>query len=302
MVVTMKALKNLALFVIIAVAMVISGYAAFEVLTQHVGISAYLALAAAIVIDAAALWLGHHAVVLAKLGDSTTKVQLATWFMIAISLGVNFLHGYLAGGWIGGCVGIIYPLIAALLFHFFIAHTIRETLRSRGRILPEKPLVSGSRKYRDKARHVALQKDYVALTYDMAEDNLRQQRDKLKTDETKPLHVSQAIDTSETAQRYNETSNETAETTSDTSETDVARQIETVLDGIETPEDLVSLPDYLSPGMNTPMICRLLVDNDVRDIDTAVRYVNILNEDSVSRATVRQNMSRATKKLESETK
>jgi hypothetical protein len=295
MVVTMKRLMHWMFFPILLITLAVSGYATYEVLAQTVGINTYIALGAAAVIDLAAIWLGLHATILAKLGDSTKLVQWATRFVIAISIAVNFYHGYQAGGYTGGLVGIIFPVLAALLFHFYISHTIRETLREQGLIIPRKPVYLKSRRYGDKTRQNAIQRDYVALTYDMAEDNLRQQRDKLKTGATKPLHVSQPVAVSETKPLQVVAPERDSVTT-------VARQIDEIVADIETPETLVALPDYLSPGMNTSQICRLLVEHDIRDIDVAHEYVNALNEDSVSRNTVRQGMLRATKKLEDATK
>lgn len=275
----MRIVKNLALFIIIAVAMVISGYAAFEVLTTHVGVHAYLALSAAIVIDAAALWLGHHAVVLAKLGDSTTKVQLATWFMISISLGVNFLHGYLAGGWIGGFVGIIYPLIAAMLFHFFIAHTIRETLRARGRILPEKPVYLKSRKYGDKARQKQIERDYVSLTYAMAQDNLRQLRDSINPERD-------TVETSETAPVSHET-------TKRDSETELVSQRDTdetasLVNGVFAAQMLRDINET----MTIKQIIEVLVSQGIKDYDALETAVTEVKGQAVSRGTIRKTASR----------
>ena len=275
----MKTLVNLALFVIVAVAMVISGYAAFEVLTTHVGINSYLALAAAIVIDAAALWLGHHAVVLAKLGDNTNKVQAATWFLICISLGVNFLHGFLAGGWIGGSVGIIYPLVAAVLFHFFIAHTIRETLRARGRILPERPVYLKSRKYADKARQEQIERDYVALTYETAETNLRLKRDKLKPVQdsgTKlvPIHATGC----KTARQ--------AETTPVPPET--ADETASLVNGVFAAQMLRDINET----MTIKQIIEVLVSQGIKDYDELETAVTEAKGKPVSRATIRKTANR----------
>jgi hypothetical protein len=281
-------MKAAVFWIITATALVVSGNATYEVLTGTVGIQTYIALAAAVVIDAAAIWMGWHTTTLAKLGDSTRAAQLATWFIISISLVVNFYHGYVEGSWAGGLVGLIFPLLAALLYDFYIRHTIREELRSRGLILPEKPNFIKSRKYGDKSREEKINRDYVSLTYDLAEDNLAAKRYNLKTEE---IHVSQALELVSPAQI-------TSDTTEETDDTDLSSQVEAVFADVTDEDNLVSLPDYLSPGMNTSQICRLLVSHGVRDIDTAERYINIINEDTVSRATVRQTLLREIKKYE----
>lgn len=278
-------MKAFGFWIIAGIALLVSGNATYEVLTSTVGIQTYIALAAAIVIDAAAIWMGHHTTTLAKLGDSTRTAQLATWVIICISIAVNYFHGFVEGGLVGGLVGIIFPLLAALLYDFFIRHTIREELRSRGRILPEKPIFIKSRKHGDKSRVAAIEKAYVSLTYDMAEDNINRLRDSI---DTSKLPVSPA-------KTISDTSHETEKTQQSP---DVSHQVDDVFADVTDEDKLVSLPDYLSPGMNTAQICRLLVEHNVRDIDTAERYINIINEDTVSRATVRQSLLRAIKKYE----
>lgn len=197
---------SLLIFVpVLLVTLLVSGNATYEVLTYTVGISSAIALGAAIVIDAAAIWLGLHATILAKLGDKTTLVQAATWLVTAISIAVNFYHGWVAGALAGGLVGIIFPVLAAILFKFFIKHTIREALRSRGRILPEKPIYLKSGKYGDKARQQQIERDYASLTYALAEDNLRQQRDSIRTSKTKPEAVRQDKLEQSSEQQDNET-------------------------------------------------------------------------------------------------
>lgn len=277
---------------ILAITLMVSGNATYEVLTGTVGINTWIALAAALAIDGAAIWMGHHATILAKLGDSTTAVHLATWFIIAMSLSVNFYHGYASGGLAGGLVGTIFPILSAMLFEFFIRKTIRETLKDMGLVMPAKPRWIKSRKYGDKTADAQLEHHYVALTRYKAATYLSRLRD-IETPVAR--HTRQFDETARQIVRQ-------VETVPATSVTDVARQIDEIVADIETPETLVALPDYLSPGMNTSQICRLLVEHDIRDIDVAHEYVNALNEDSVSRNTVRQGLLRATKKMEVVTK
>lgn len=267
-----RLLQNGFFWLIVGTAMLVSGNATYELLTTHVGIISVLALAAAVVIDAAAIWLGHHATTLAKLGDSTADVQMATWLIIAMSLAVNFTHGYLAGGWIGGFVGTIFPFLAALLFHFYISHTIRETLRSRGRILPEPPVFLKSRKFGNKARQNQIQRDYVNLTYDMAEDRMRQLRDKLGADETSPV-----------PQRDSETTQ--------------TRQIETA----ETSNETASLVDHvfaaqmlrdINETMTIKQIIETLVGQGIKDYDELETAVVAAKGQPVSRGTIRKTASR----------
>src|ERR1041385_6983544 len=95
-----KFLKGLMIFVghltfwtIVLAALAVSGNAFYEVLTGTVGFEKWVAILGAVVVDAAAIWLGHHTTVLAKLEDDTTNAKYATWFIILLSLSVNFYHG-----------------------------------------------------------------------------------------------------------------------------------------------------------------------------------------------------------------
>jgi hypothetical protein len=278
----MKVLAHLLFFPILLITLAVSGYATYEVLTDTVGIYSVIALGAAIVIDSAAIWLGLHATILAKLGDSTKSVQLATWFVIAISVAVNFYHGFVEGSFAGGLTGIIFPVLAAILFHFYIKHTIREALRVRGRILPEKPIYLNSKKYGDKARQEAIERDYVRLTYETAETNLSRQRDKLNPRETAPVPT--------------ETHNETTETElvpqRDTDET------ASLADQIDRDFAAQALRD-INRTMTIKEIVEVLVSQGIEDYGTIETKVNEVRDKPVSRETIRKTVSRV--KRDSET-
>lgn len=262
-------------WIITGIALLVSGNATYEVLTSTVGIQTYIALAAAVVIDAAAIWLGHHTTVLARLGDNTRNAQLATWVVILISFAVNFFHGYTAGGYAGGFVGIIFPFLAAILYDFYIRHTIREELRLRGRILPETPVVLKSRKYGDKARHTALQRDYVSLTYEIAETKMGQLRDSLRQPRD---NETEQRDSRDTEIDFSLT-DETAETTA----------------GLATQVDQVFAAQMLrdiNETMTIKQIIETLVGQGIKDYDQLETAVNEVRDKPVSRETIRKTASR----------
>lgn len=174
----MRAFKAFFFWIILLMAVAMSGYATYEVLTELVGTNHWIALGAAIAVDAAVIWLGTHSVELAKLGDDITKIRWITWGVILASLGINFLHGYDSGSWTGGAVAMIYPLLAAILYEFFIEHKNREALKERGRVLPEKPVFPMSLERRYKRE---LKQEWKYLARDKARDRLEQQRAELGT-------------------------------------------------------------------------------------------------------------------------
>lgn len=190
----MKHIKTITFLVILAMAILMSGYATYQVLVHSTGTWWLWAVLAAVAIDAAAIWLGTHSADLAKIGDNITQVRIATWFLILASVGVNFYHGYTSGGLVGGLVATIYPILAATLYHFYIEHQIRESLRSRDRILPEKPIYAMSL---DRKRKKDIKRDWANLTGDIAEDRMAKLRDKLGTRDNTPIKATATLGTPE---------------------------------------------------------------------------------------------------------
>lgn len=269
-------------WIITGIALLVSGNATYEVLTTTVGIETYIALAAAIVIDAAAIWMGNHTTILARLGDSTKAAKQATWVIIAISLAVNFFHGYVSGGWAGAFVGIIFPFLAALLYEFYIRHTIREVLKERDEILPKKPVVSRSWKYRDKARHEALERDYVSLTYAIAETKMRQLRDAVRQPGTRrdtEIDLPLAIETAETNPVPHETKLQDNETTDETA---------SLVNGVFAAQMLRDINET----MTIKQIIEVLVGQGIKDYDALQDAVNEVRDKPVSRETIRKTASR----------
>jgi len=276
-----KAVAHIGFWVIVGYGLLVSGNAVFEVLTSSVGVVTWIALGAAVVIDAAGIWLGHHTTVLAKLGDNTKAAQLATWFIILISLAVNFYHGYVEGGYAGGLVGIIFPFVAALLFEFYIKHTIRETRRARGEILPRKPVFIKSRKYGDKSRVEKIQRDFVSLSYETAEARIQELRHSLN-----PVAIQQDTEIDlplqdETAQQHSETEPVSDETNNETSS--LANEI----DGVFAAQMLRDINET----MTIKEIIEVLVSQGIRDYDTAETALKQV-KGNVSRGTVRTTMRR----------
>src|SRR6188768_519490 len=329
----MKLFKHISFFFLIVTALLTSGHAAYIVLTESLNVPMYLAIFAAIVIDLAAIWLGTHAAELAELGDSVTKVRIATVTVMVTSFALNFMYGYTSGTWVTGLVACIYPFVAAVTYEFWIEHKIRASLRARGRILPESPVYLKSRKYQDKKKVQELHRKAAAMSLEDAELQLvttyAQRRAHFDTVQLQaPLHVTASLgtplqeevtrlqptvtqlqdrvteDTKVTSNSYKGTEDSysvTPEVTSVTEEvtpvTDLGTDVDNIFAGVTDVTDLVTLPDWLSTGMNTPAICIACVSHGVTDLDTVLKYVNIINNDEVSRNTVKTNISRAKAKV-----
>lgn len=295
-------------------AIVISGQHTYEVLVGTTGTTWWIALGAAVVIDAAIVYLGTQTAYMATQGDDITQIQVATWFLILVSVGVNFLHGYMSGGFVGGPVAMIYPVVAALIYHFFIADKIRNSLRERGRILPEKPLYARSL---NKATRRELDKQWADLTGLQAADNLayieattvgtwrQAQPTSLQAEATvptadtyKPTTYDYSLPTADTDVALQLDTAPTPQATSlqvePTDVGSVVSQVETILEGVDTSVDT---PDYLDTSMSVQEMCSLLVANGVVDNTTAYGYINALLAYEVPKKTVQTSMKRARDKI-----
>lgn len=306
----LKGSMNLGFSLIMLLAVFVSGQHTYEVLINYTGTVWWLALAAAVAIDAAVVYLGSQTAYMAKIGDSITVIQWATWLLIGISVAINFFHGYMNGGLVGGSVAMVYPVLAALIYHFFIADKIRESLRERGRILPEKPLYAKSL---DKATARKLDERWATLTGLQAADNLdyieattvgtwRQlptsngyKATQMDTAQATSLQLepttAYSMDTQATTERLQgykvmDTSLQEA--------TDVVSQLETIVDSVDFD---VEVPTYLNNKMDTAEMCRLLVANGIVDNPTAYKIINKLKGDEVLKKTVQTTMKRARDKV-----
>jgi hypothetical protein len=277
---------------LLAITLVAGAFGAYEILTTYAGFSHVWGWAAAIAIDLTGLWLALFTTILAKSGASVTSIKRSTWFVIAISVGLNAFHGGMIGLALGGLVGAIvgalagsiFPIFSAMIFHYNMSLITYEVDKAAGHILTRKPTLPSLR-FGDRKEHRAIMKEHAALQYARARYILNQERNELGTAVTHEVTKVQAPDTRDT---------ELVTEVQDVP--DLVTQVETVLVGIDTPENLVSVPDFLSPGMNTPLICKLLVEhNPDTDLDTAFNYVNLLNQDEVSRNSVKTALYRAKK-------
>lgn len=295
-------------------AILVSGQHTYEVLVGMSGTTWWIALGAAVVIDAAIVYLGTQTAYMATLGDDISTIQLATWLLIVVSVGVNFLHGYTTGGLVGGFVAMIYPVVAAMIYHFFIADKIRNSLRARGRTLPEKPLYARSL---NKATRRELDKQWADLTGLQAADNLayiqattvgtwrQAQPTSLQAEATvpiqdayKPTTYDYSLPTADTDVSIEEPTSLQLPTAPAHKPTEdvgsVVTQVDTVLQGVDINVDT---PDYLDTSMSIQEMCSLLVANGVVDNPTAYTYINALTDYEVPKKTVQTSMKRARDKI-----
>lgn len=278
---------------VVSLALLASANATYDLLANYVGLYPLIALAAAVSIDIAATWMGHHTTVLARLGDNTRTADIATWSIILISFAVNFTHGFTEGGSVGGFVGSIFPILAAMLYHFYSRHTIRETQKAKGRILPEPPVYKKWGKYQDKARQEAIERDYINLTYETAEAKLSQMRRMLVPRETRVIsetgQVMRQVDTRvprqiETTRQDNETRQRDKAETRQISET--RQEDKTVRQDNATTRDNAGQ----KPATITEIVRQALADGpkSLNEIDEIVRKVR----PDLKRATLRKTYDR----------
>jgi hypothetical protein len=280
-------MKAAVFWIITSIALLVSANATYELLTT---ISPnYIALAAAVVIDAAAIWLGWHATDLAKKGAYNRSVTISTWFVICISLSINFFHGYVDAGWAGAILGIAFPLIAAILYEHYIKDTIYDVRFARGEILPRKPVWLKSKDYGNTEEDKQLEQDYVSLTRDRARYEMRLLRDSFSpvvlsqdTEIDLPLEgeiVSPAIKTTQDTDR--------TATGQDETETGLAGQVDHVF--------AAQMLRDINETMTIKEIIEVLVGQGVQDYKQLQDKVSEVKGQPVKIETIRKTASRVIK-------
>lgn len=330
----MQRVVNLLSLPLLIITLAAGAFGAYEILTAYAGFSTVWGWGAAIAIDLTGLWLALFTTILKKAGAEIRSIQRSTYFVIGISVLLNAYHGWTIGssfgegdvmvltGVVGALVGAIFPIFSAMIFHYNMTLITYEVDKQSGHYLTKAPTLPRGR-YKNKTRHKELMERHAELQYDLQEYLIEQHRVSMGTDsgykgtefvpekvqdETSRVQIEgtrvQAQGTQGTSEGYKGTEQGTYETlevqaegTRVQDETFLETQVESVLVGEVSPEDLYRIPDFLSPGMNTSEICRLLVEhlpgtNQAR----AFEIVNLLNEDQVSLNTVKQALTRAKKK------
>lgn len=286
----MKKLKLWLFVPLLITTLAVSGYATYELLTTQVHSPKELALAAAVSIDLAAIWLGLHSADLAKRGASTKWITLQVWFVIAISIAMNFYHGWVVSGWAGGFVGAIFPILSAILYENLIGDLVHEVKVANGEVLPRKPGYVKSRKYGDKTKTEKIERGFVSLTEDLALAKIETMQDK------KPDNSPVAQTTEDKVVRQDQTKALPVQTTEDNSPDN--GQTHKTESGQQDTESLVNsvfaaqmLRD-LNETMTIRQILEVLMEQGIEDYNELQDKVSEVKQKPVLMDTVRRTTKR----------